>query len=87
MNLTDYAMTNGGTAKIGCQVFADLAERAVCSPAVIYMIALGHKQPSAKLATRIELATGGAVSRRELRPDVFRPLSSEGQDEGVKHAA
>lgn len=73
MNLTDYATANGGTAKIGCPVFAEIAKKAGCSPAVIYMIALGHKQPSAKLATRLELATGGGVRRHDLRPDVFGP--------------
>lgn len=37
------------------------------------MIAQGHKQPSWKLAEAIEKATGGGVTRQDLRPDVFGP--------------
>ncbi|EPM0510238.1 TPA: helix-turn-helix domain-containing protein [Pseudomonas putida] len=32
-------------------------------------IGYGNKISSAEIATSIELATGGAVTRRELRPD------------------
>jgi DNA-binding transcriptional regulator YdaS (Cro superfamily) len=35
------------------------------------MIAKGHKQPGAKLAGALEKATDGAVTRYDLRPDVF----------------
>lgn len=33
------------------------------------LIAYGHKQPSAKVATLIEQATNGNVTRQVLRPD------------------
>ena len=45
MKLTDYAVTKGGTAKIGCPELAVVAEAAGCSPATLYMIATGHKRP------------------------------------------
>lgn len=34
-------------------------------------IANGHRKPSFKLTHRIEKATGGKVSRHDLRPDIF----------------
>ena len=33
------------------------------------LIAYGHKQPSATVATKIEQGTRGLITRRELRPD------------------
>lgn len=32
-------------------------------------IGYGNKRASAELASRVEMATGGKVSRKELRPD------------------
>lgn len=72
MNLADYVLSQpGGTAKAACPVLATLATKAKCSPATLYMIAGGHKKPSAVLAGRIADATADAVSRHELRPDIF----------------
>jgi len=82
MNLTDYAISKGGTAKIGCPVLASTASTARCSAATLYMIARGHKAVSARLAVRIADATDNAVAAADLRPDLFRAatpaaLSSE----------
>ena len=71
MNLSDYAMKQEGTSTIGCPVLASIAVKAECSAATLYMIAKGHKQASAKLAVRIELACSGEVTRHDLRPDIF----------------
>ncbi|HEY4529354.1 MAG TPA: hypothetical protein VIG97_03345 [Luteimonas sp.] len=73
MNLLDYALEQGGTGKIGCPVLARIATGAACSPATLYMISLGHKQASAKLAVAISKETGGQVSGHDLRPDIFGP--------------
>jgi DNA-binding transcriptional regulator YdaS (Cro superfamily) len=35
------------------------------------MIAKGHKQAGPKLAQSIETATGGEVTRKDLRPDIY----------------
>ncbi|HDS1581990.1 TPA: hypothetical protein QEL15_004106 [Stenotrophomonas maltophilia] len=72
MNLTDYAISKGGTAKIGCPVLASTASSARCSAATLYMIARGHKAVSARLAVRIADATDNAVAAADLRPDLFR---------------
>lgn len=71
MSLIEYIQTRGGTAKLSCVVVAQVATEADCTPATIYMIALGHRTAGPKLATRIEAATDGEVTRNELRPDVF----------------
>lgn len=34
---------------------------------------LGHLVPTAERAIQLELATDGAVSRHEVRPDLFQP--------------
>jgi len=71
MNLTDYAISKGGTGKLGCPVLACTALAAQCSAATLYMIARGHKTVSARLAVRIAGATANEVEPRDLRPDVF----------------
>lgn len=71
MNLTDYAISKGGTAKIGCPVLASTASSAKCSAATLYMIARGHKAVSARLAVRIADATANLVAAADLRPDLF----------------
>lgn len=48
-----------------------LAEAAGTEVIYLIQIAGGHSSPSPKLAKRIEDATKGAVTRGELRPDVF----------------
>lgn len=84
MNLIRFATSQGGTGKIDCPVLATVAKGAECSPATLYMIGLGHKKASAKLARRIESATFGSVTRNNLRPDVFGPAP---EAEGVNRAA
>lgn len=79
MNLSDFIAEQGGTGKIGCPIISTVAKGAECSPATLYMISLGHKQASAKLAGRIERATFGKVSRHELRPDIFGPAPTDRQ--------
>lgn len=76
MNLLDYTLEHGGTGKIGCPVLARIATGAACSPATLYMISLGHKQASAKLAVAISRETDGKVSGHDLRPDIFSPSDS-----------
>lgn len=71
MDLSNYAISKGGTAKPGCPVLEQVAQAVGCSPATLYMISKGHKQASAALVNRISSATRGAVERSTLRPDVF----------------
>lgn len=77
MNLTDYIQAKGGTGKVDCPVIASTAKKAGCQPTTLYMVTLGHKQPSWKLAAAIEKATKGGVSRHDLRPDVFGPAPAD----------
>lgn len=79
MNILDYVAAHDGTGKRDCPVIQSTAERAGCSAGTLYMIAMGHKRPSALLAGALEQATYGAVTRQELRPDVFGepPAKSE----------
>ncbi len=86
MKLIPFATSQGGTGKIGCPVLATVAKGAECSPATLYMIALGHKPASAKLAGRIEQATFGKVTRHDLRPDIFGPAPAN-SDQEVSRAA
>lgn len=79
MNLTNYAVSKGGTGTIKCPVLESVAKKAGCSAATLYQIALGNKQPSAKLANAIHGATRGRVTRGELRPDVFGQSQPAGQ--------
>lgn len=73
MNLSEHVQKEGGAATASCPVIARIAESAGCSAGTLYMIALGHKRPSWKLAGAIEQATAGAVTRHDLRPDIFDP--------------
>lgn len=45
------------------------------------LIAYGHKQPSARVASLLELATAGRVTRRELRPNDWQEIWPELADE------
>jgi len=69
MDLISFVISRGGIGTIRCPVLSDLANTAGCSVGTLYQVALAHKKPSAKLATRIQAATNGVVSRRDLRPD------------------
>jgi transcriptional regulator with XRE-family HTH domain len=48
-----------------------LAQRAGISPGMIWQLVHGHRPIPPKLAVRIEKAIAGAVSRADLRPDIF----------------
>ena len=48
-----------------------VAKRANVCVGYIYQIAKGGKKPGPKVAKAIELATNGAVSRADLRPDIY----------------
>lgn len=74
MDIVEYLKQQGSTGKVNCKILASVAKRAGCKPATLYMIALGHKQASWKLADAIETATGGIVSKSSVRPDVFGPV-------------
>ena len=71
MDLKTYATKHNGTAKRWCPVLAEVAQRVGCAADTLYMIAAGHKRPSAVLARAIDEATAGEVTRYDLRPDVF----------------
>lgn len=71
MNLQSYCEENGGTGKRGCPVLAALSSDTSYSAETLYMIATGNKKAGALMAGAIEKATSGAVTRNELRPDVF----------------
>jgi len=71
MNLRSYCLTHGGTAKRGCPVIEQLAVKAECSAGTLYMITTDNKKAGPKLANAIERVTEGAVTRYELREDIF----------------
>ena len=72
MQLLDY-LKEHGTGTPSCPALAETAAKAECSEATLYQIALGHKPAGWKLAQKIEDATAGAVTRHDLRPEVFGP--------------
>lgn len=75
MDLIEYCATKGGTGTQTCPVLKSIAEKAGCGGATLYMIARGHKKPSALLARAIATATGNSVTAHDLRPDVFGEAS------------
>lgn len=54
-----------------------VAKEVETTVAYLFQLAGGHRKPSVKLAMRLEKASGGLLSRRDLRPDIFRDLSKE----------
>jgi len=42
--------------------------------AMVGHLMTGHRQPSVKVARRIEDITGCAITRRDVRPDVYGPV-------------
>lgn len=87
MNILDYVSAHDGTGKRDCPIIQSTSERAGCSAGTLYMIAMGHKRPSALLAGAIEQATDGAVTRYDLRPDVFGRAPAPAQAEQGKEEA
>lgn len=57
----------------------ELAASLGLSAAYLWQLASGwdERKPSPQLALRIEEATGGDVTRHDLRPDIFGPPSSD----------
>ncbi|KAB0489661.1 transcriptional regulator [Pseudomonas vancouverensis] len=47
------------------------------SRAYLRLIAYGHKTASAEIAARTESATGGKVTRKDLRPDDWQQIWPE----------
>lgn len=71
MNLTDYAISKGGTGTLKCPVLVSVAAKAGCHVGTLYQIALNKRKPSYRLANKIHEATRGRVSRAELLPAAF----------------
>lgn len=63
MDISRYAKANGG--------FPKLARALGRNAEFLRQIAKGRRRPSPETAIQIEAATNGAVTREELRPDVF----------------
>lgn len=65
MNLSDYFSTQPRGAQ------QEMAEALGISETWLSLVSTGRSLPSATLAVAIQRATGGKVSREELRPDLF----------------
>jgi len=65
MTLTEYFQDEPRGAK------AEMAEYLKITPTWLALLMRGEKRASPALATRIEKATCGLVTREELRPDIF----------------
>tara|TARA_R110000796_G_scaffold87322_1_gene188516 strand:- start:371 stop:571 length:201 start_codon:yes stop_codon:yes gene_type:complete len=65
MTLSDYFKSDIRGAK------AEMAEHLRITPTWISLIISGKSLASPVLAIQIEKATGGLVTRQELRPDIF----------------
>ena len=52
-------------------------ERVGASYSYLRLIAYGYKRPSAKIATAIEKATCGDITRKELRPEDWQDIWPE----------
>ena len=66
MTLVEYFKTDVRGAK------SEMAEYLGITPTWMALLIAGTRQPSPALALAIEDATGGLVTRQELRPDIFR---------------
>ncbi|GEM_PF-6224603 len=51
-----------------------IAEKAGTSAEYLRQVLVYERQPSADMAKRLEEATGGALTRRTLRPDLFADM-------------
>jgi DNA-binding transcriptional regulator YdaS (Cro superfamily) len=65
MTLAEYFKTDVRGAK------AEMAEYLKISPTWMALLIAGRRKASPVLALSIEKATGGLVTRQELRPDIF----------------
>lgn len=64
MELTEYLRANNLTQQ-------QFAEQSECSPSAISHICTGRRKPSPTKVFRIEKASGNAVTRYDLRPDIY----------------
>jgi DNA-binding transcriptional regulator YdaS (Cro superfamily) len=65
MTLTEYFKTDIRGSK------AEMAEFLGITPTWISLLISGRRKASPVLALALEKATGGLVTRQELRPDIF----------------
>lgn len=56
---------------------AELAKAVTSSPDYLWQVATDRRKASHELAKSIERATNGAVSRHDLRPDIFGPAPEQ----------
>jgi DNA-binding transcriptional regulator YdaS (Cro superfamily) len=70
MTLTEYFSTEPRGAK------SEMAEYLRITPTWLSLIMKGRRKASAILCARIEKATGGLVTRAELRPDLYGDLKA-----------
>lgn len=56
-----------------CGGVAELARRIGRAPAFVYQMRSGVRPVPPTLVLTIEAATGGEVTRHDLRPDIFGP--------------
>ena len=71
MQLESYTSIYGNRA---------LAKALGVSSSMISQWKSGHRRISPETAIRIEIATNGAVTREDLRPDIFGPISRPQED-------
>lgn len=76
MKLIEYFQACGRSLSKESADLADIAAQAGVATSTLYMVTLGHKKIGPQAARRIEVATGGEVSRHDLRPDIFGPAPS-----------
>ena len=57
---------------------SDLARKVGCNRALVNHMIIGRRGITAEMAVAIEQATDGAVSRADLRPDLFRGFCDAG---------
>lgn len=75
MKLSDYLRKLTPAAR---ETFAKRSETKV---AYLYQVAGGHRSCGPKLAVRIEQASRGAVTKQELRSDLFgKPVTTAPQE-------
>ena len=65
MTLTEYFSTEPRGAKL------EMAEHLGITPTWLFLIMTGRKRPSPLLCVKIEEATQGLITKKELRPDLF----------------
>lgn len=69
MDIRTYALSHGG--------FPRVAEKLGFNAEFLRQVAKGRRRVSPQNAIRIERATQGAVTRADLRPDIFGPVEAD----------